>query len=67
MLKRVSHVWTSEDEVKLREMAAKGVYLRNIAIRLRRSESSIKKRAFDLGLSLRRTPRSHFRIDELTW
>jgi hypothetical protein len=39
-------------------MAYKGVYLRNIALRLRRSENSIKKRAIGLGLLVKRTPAS---------
>ena len=57
MLKRTSYAWTSDDEDRLKQLAAQGVYLRNIALRLRRSESSIKTRAHSLGLKLRRTPR----------
>lgn len=62
MLKRKSYAWTSEDEAKLREMAGQGVYLRNIALRLKRSESSIKKKTHDLGIKVERTPKSHFRF-----
>ena len=64
MLKRETYAWTAEDEAKLRELANKGVYRRNIALKLRRSESSIKKRAHDLQIKIQTTPRSRFRIDE---
>jgi hypothetical protein len=63
MLKRASYAWTSEDEAKLRELADKGVYLRNIALKLRRSESSIKKRAHDLQIKVQARPRARFRFD----
>jgi hypothetical protein len=63
MLKRFSYAWTPEDEAKLRELAEKGVYRRNIALRLRRSESSVKKRARDLGLTVKTTPRRPFSVD----
>lgn len=62
MLKRASYAWTPEDEAKLRELADKGIYLRNIALKLRRSESSIKKRARDLQIKVQTTPRSRFRF-----
>ena len=62
MLKRASYAWTPEDEAKLRELASKGIYLRNIALKLRRSESSIKKRARDLQIKVQTTPRSRFRL-----
>jgi hypothetical protein len=65
MLRRTNHVWTAEDEARLCELAGKGMFLRNIAIRLRRSESSIKKRAYDLGIRLNKPPRNRFRIDEM--
>jgi DNA-binding NarL/FixJ family response regulator len=48
MLKRKSYAWTPEDETTLKELADKGMHLRAIALRLRRSESSIKKKAYDL-------------------
>jgi len=63
MLKRATYAWTPEDEMTLKDMAGKGLYLRKIALRLRRSESSIKKRAHELGVSLPRNPRSTFRFD----
>jgi DNA-binding NarL/FixJ family response regulator len=65
MLKRASYAWTAEDEAKLRELANKGVHLRNIALKLRRSESSIKKRSHDLQIKIQATPRARFRFDEL--
>jgi DNA-binding NarL/FixJ family response regulator len=63
MLKRASYAWTPEDEAKLRELADKGVYLRNIALKLRRSESSIKKRAHDLQIKVQARPRVRFRFN----
>ena len=57
MLRRANFAWTAEDEARLVEMARRGAYLRNIALRLRRSESSIKKRAIGLGVTVKRTPR----------
>jgi len=54
----LKHPWTSEDEAKLKEMAGKGVYMRKIALRLRRSENSVKKRAALLDVRVSRNPRS---------
>jgi DNA-binding NarL/FixJ family response regulator len=62
MLKRLVYAWTPEDQAKLKELAEQGVYVRNIAIRLKRSESSIKKRARELGIKVRITPRTPFRF-----
>jgi hypothetical protein len=64
-MKRASYAWTPQDEARLRDMAQKGVYLRSIALRLRRSESSIKKRARGLGIKLSKPPRSHFSVDAM--
>lgn len=52
------HPWTSEDEATLKEMAGKGIYMRKIALRLRRSENSVKKRAALLDVRVSRNPRS---------
>jgi hypothetical protein len=41
-------------------MAEAGAFLRNIAIRLRRSESSISNDARELGVKIKRTPRFRF-------
>lgn len=65
MLSRRRHAWTAEDDVTLREWAAKGIHVRAVALKLRRSESSIKKRASILGIKIQKAPRSRFRIDEL--
>jgi DNA-binding NarL/FixJ family response regulator len=62
MLKRPVYAWTPEDEARLKAMAQQGVYLRNIAVRLKRSESSIKKRARELGIKVQITPRARFRF-----
>lgn len=63
MLNRATYAWTAEDEATLREMAAKGAYGRKIALRLRRSLSSVKKRATLLNVKLAQQPRSTFRFD----
>jgi hypothetical protein len=57
MLNRKSYAWTPEDETTLKELADKGMHLRAIALRLRRSESSIKKKAYDLDIQVKRPPR----------
>lgn len=57
MLRRKNYAWTPDDDVKLREMAANGLYIRNIALKLKRSESSVKKHGYDLGLNLKTGPR----------
>ena len=62
MLKRKSYAWTEEDEAKLKELAGQGIYLRNIALKLKRSESSIKKRSRELGIKVQLTPRTPFRF-----
>jgi len=65
LLKRQRAKWTSGEDAKLRELAVSGSHVRTIALRLRRSESSIKKRARDIGVEVRQPPRSKFRVDEL--
>ena len=65
MLKRAAYAWTPEDEARLKELAGQGMYLRQIALRLRRSESSIRKRARQLGIRLPNTPRGRFRFDRV--
>jgi hypothetical protein len=62
MLKRTSFAWTPEDEARLIELAENGFYRRNIALPLRRFESGIKKRAHNLALSVKTTPRRHFSV-----
>src|SRR5690242_4903249 len=57
MLKRASYAWTAVDEAKLKLLVAKGLYLRSIAFRLRRSEYSISQRARELGITLKAMPR----------
>jgi len=63
MQKRASHKWTPEDELALRELAEKGFHLRRIALRLRRSESSIKVRAHILHIKIKPTPRYRMKFD----
>jgi hypothetical protein len=64
-MRRANWSWTTDDEAKLRELADKGLHLRAIALRLRRSESSIRKRAHELKVTVRRPPRGNFRADTL--
>src|SRR3954462_5618983 len=64
-MRRANWSWTADDETKLRELADKGVHLRAIALRLRRSESSIRKRAHELKIAVRRPPRTRLRADTL--
>lgn len=64
-MRRSNWSWTIDDEARLRELADKGLHLRAIAVRLRRSESSIRKRAHELQVAVRRPPRGNFRVDML--
>ena len=60
MMRRRNYAWTPQDEAALKQLAVKGMHLRAVALRLRRSESSIKKRARDLGVQLQPKPRGNF-------
>ena len=44
--------WTPEDDAVIREAAKTGVSVSRLAVRLRRSEQSIKARARKLGVNL---------------
>lgn len=50
--------WDAAAEASLRALAGQGFYLRKLALRLRRSESSIKKRARLLDVPIPPGPRS---------
>jgi hypothetical protein len=52
-----NHYWTPDEEEKLRGLANKGMHYRAVALRMRRSESSIKKRANELGIKVVAPPR----------
>jgi DNA-binding NarL/FixJ family response regulator len=65
MRTRPGFFWTDEDEAKLRALAADGVHLRTIALRLRRSESNVKTYARKLGITIKQRQRHRFRIDEV--
>jgi hypothetical protein len=65
MLIRGNYFWTTDDEAKLRALAARGLHARAIALRLRRSASSIRKRAHDLGVKIQSRRRRRFSIDEI--
>jgi hypothetical protein len=58
--------WTAEEDAKLRQLAELGVPRRNIALKLRRTESGVKNRARDLNVTLPRNRRSAFRTDTLS-
>jgi DNA-binding NarL/FixJ family response regulator len=62
MLTRLNFAWTPQEEATLKALAEQGMCLRSIAFRLKRSESSIKKRARDLGINVKVTPRTPFRF-----
>ena len=55
---RKNWAWTTEDEGKLRDHVAKGAHLRILAIRLKRSEASIKMHARALNVQIQPKPRS---------
>jgi hypothetical protein len=63
MPKRSNLQWTPQDEMMLRNLVEKGFYLRQLSLRLCRSESSIKKRAIDLKIQIKPTPRYRVRSD----
>jgi hypothetical protein len=64
-MKRHSAKWTAHEEAKLRELANAGAHVRSVAVKLRRSESSIKNRARALGVVVKPPPRASFRFDGL--
>ncbi len=43
MLKRSTYAWTADDEARLKDLASSGLYLRRIALRLKRSEKQHQK------------------------
>jgi hypothetical protein len=60
ILQRASYAWTAEDEAKLREWAGSGVKIHSMSVRLRRSVSSMKKRAELLGVRITKSPGADF-------
>ena len=64
-MKLLNAPWTAEDDLQLRQLAGSGVHLRAIALKLRRTESSVKARARKIGVSVKPPPRGQFRVDEL--
>ena len=46
------HKWTAEEDIRLRELAGLGVRLRNVALKLGRTENGVRKRARQLGVNL---------------
>jgi hypothetical protein len=65
MRTRPKYFWTDDDEAKLRALAANGVHLRAIAMKLRRSESSVKTYARNLGVRIKPRRYHRFRFDEV--
>jgi hypothetical protein len=57
MLSRRNYFWSEAEDAKLRAFAQNGVYVRNIAIRLKRTPTGVRRRAKQLGLSLPSRPR----------
>jgi hypothetical protein len=64
-MKRQGAKWTTVEEAKLRELANAGAHVRGIALKLRRSESSVRRRAHELGVAVKPAPRGTFRFNEL--
>jgi hypothetical protein len=56
MLRRANYAWICEDEAALKQLSEKGMHLRAIALRPKRSESSIKKRSHKIGVKVKKTP-----------
>ena len=57
VMKRRHFVWTSEDDARLRELAAKGVAAPRVAVVLGRSEKSVRRRALALKIAIRKQSR----------
>jgi hypothetical protein len=57
--------WTPEEDEQLRLMMITGVRPAEIAIKLKRSESSVRNRARAFGLSFKRVKAIRREIDEL--
>jgi hypothetical protein len=55
--------WTDAEDAKLRALAGSGAHARSIALKLRRTESSIKARVRAIGMTLRPPPKTRFRFD----
>lgn len=53
MPRNANKLWTDQDETRLRELAASGASLVRATAALRRSSSSVKRKALDLGLAFR--------------
>jgi uncharacterized heparinase superfamily protein len=45
--------WTNEEDETLRSLAEQGRYLRNIALKLHRSEDGVRRRAERLSIDIR--------------
>jgi hypothetical protein len=57
MKKRLPQLWTSEDEARLRALAAGGRSVATIAERLKRTTAAVRYKAFRLNIVLRRVER----------
>jgi hypothetical protein len=62
-MRKTSRSWTDEDERQLREMVAKGASAVRTAVALKRTTTTIKLKARELGLKFPRVPR--FSIDRI--
>ena len=49
-------VWTPEDETRLQLLVASGLFVRDVARALNRSQQAVQARANRLGLTLRSAP-----------
>jgi hypothetical protein len=54
--------WTPNDDVTLRELAAAGKHVVTIAVELRRSEATIRKKAKEIGVEIAKNPLGRRRL-----
>jgi hypothetical protein len=57
--------WTPSDDVTLRELAAAGKHVVTIAVEMRRSETTIRKKAKEIGVEIVKNPLGRRRLVEL--
>jgi hypothetical protein len=57
--------WTPSDDVTLRELAAAGKHVVTIAVEMRRSEPTIRKKAKEIGVEIVKNPLGRRRLVEI--
>ena len=51
----IKREWTSEEIIQLRQLAKDGLFARRIGDRLHRAESTVRRKAEELGIEIRRS------------